>query len=94
MLVGVFAIIAWAFQLGFLVHFISGSVLTGFSAGAALYIMSTQLTTLIGIPSDPSGGFVAHTFFGRIWYTGTHFGSDERRDTGCRRRRHRGARPR
>ncbi|SFR91040.1 high affinity sulphate transporter 1 [Halomicrobium zhouii] len=73
MLVGVFAIVAWAFQLGFLVHFISGSVLTGFSAGAALYIMSTQLTTLIGIPSDSSDAFVAQTFFGRLWYTGTHF---------------------
>ncbi len=72
-LVGVFAVIAWAFRLGFLVHFISGSVLTGFSAGAALYIMSTQINKLFGIESSTSGTFFGQTFFGRIWYVGTHF---------------------
>lgn len=71
-IVGVFAVIAWAFRLGFLVHFISGSVLTGFSAGAALYIMSTQFNKLFGIESNTSGSFFGQTFFGRIWYTGTH----------------------
>uniref|UniRef100_A0A7D5H5G0 Sulfate permease n=1 Tax=Natrinema halophilum TaxID=1699371 RepID=A0A7D5H5G0_9EURY len=71
-LVGVFAVIAWAFRLGFLVHFISGSVLTGFSAGAALYIMSTQFNKLFGIESNTSGTFFGQTFFGRIWDTGTH----------------------
>jgi len=74
LLVGVVAIVAWAFRLGFLVHFISGSVLTGFSAGAALYIMSTQLDKLFGIDSSTSGGFFGRTFFGRIWYTATHLG--------------------
>ncbi|WP_249361487.1 SulP family inorganic anion transporter [Haloterrigena sp. H1] len=71
-LVGIFAGISWAFRLGFLVHFISGSVLTGFSAGAALYIMSTQLSKLFGIESSTSGGFFGKTFFGRIWFAGTH----------------------
>lgn len=71
-LVGVFAVIAWAFRLGFLVHFISGSVLTGFSAGAALYIMSTQLNKLFGIEGSASDAFFWETFVGRIWYTGTH----------------------
>ncbi|WP_265108202.1 SulP family inorganic anion transporter [Halosolutus halophilus] len=71
-LVGVFAVIAWAFRVGFLVHFISGSVLTGFSAGAALYIMSTQISKLFGIESSTSGGFFGETFFGRIWFAGTH----------------------
>ncbi|WP_458210939.1 SulP family inorganic anion transporter [Haladaptatus sp. NG-SE-30] len=74
LLVGVIAVVAWAFRLGFLVHFISGSVLTGFSAGAALYIMSTQLTKLFGIESSAAGGFFGQTFFGRVWYTVTHLG--------------------
>ncbi|WP_458208079.1 SulP family inorganic anion transporter [Haladaptatus sp. NG-SE-30] len=74
LLVGVIAVVAWAFRLGFLVHFISGSVLTGFSAGAALYIMSTQLTKLFGIESSTAGGFFGQTFFGRICYTVTHLG--------------------
>ncbi len=69
LLVGIIAVVAWAFRLGFLVHFISGSVLTGFSAGAALYIMSTQLNKLFGIESSTSGAF-----FGRIWYTVSHIG--------------------
>ncbi len=69
LLVGVFAIVAWAFRLGFLVHFISDSVLTGFSAGAALYIMSTQLGKLFGI----EGG--AGPFYERLWYTGTRLGA-------------------
>ncbi|WP_239643421.1 SulP family inorganic anion transporter [Natronococcus jeotgali] len=71
-LVGVFAVLAWVFRLGFLVNFISGSVLTGFSAGAALYILSTQLNKLFGIEGSGSGAFFEETFFGRIWYTGTH----------------------
>lgn len=71
-LVGVFAVIAWTFRLGFLVHFISGSVLTGFSAGAALYIISTQLKSLFGIESSTSDAFFWQTFFGRVWYVGTH----------------------
>lgn len=73
-LVGIIAVVAWAFRLGFLVHFISGSVLTGFSAGAALYIMSTQLNKLFGIESSTSGAFFGQTFFGRIWYTVSHLG--------------------
>ncbi len=67
-LVGVTAVVAWAFRLGFLVHFISDSVLTGFSAGAALYIMSTQLGKLFGI-EGASGAF-----YERLWYTGTRLG--------------------
>ncbi|WP_254525502.1 SulP family inorganic anion transporter [Natrinema caseinilyticum] len=74
LLVGVIAVVAWALRLGFLVHFISGSVLTGFSAGAALYIMSTQLNKLLGIESSASGGFFAETFFGRVSYIATHLG--------------------
>ncbi|WP_440008961.1 SulP family inorganic anion transporter [Halomicrococcus sp. SG-WS-1] len=68
LLVGVVAVIAWTFRLGFLVHFISETVLTGFSAGAALYIMSTQLGKLFGI-EGASG-----PFYQRIWYTISHLG--------------------
>ncbi|WP_254533767.1 SulP family inorganic anion transporter [Natrinema gelatinilyticum] len=74
LLVGVIAFVAWILRLGFLVHFISGSVLTGFSAGAALYIMSTQLNKLFGIESSVSGGFFEQSFFGRIWYITSHLG--------------------
>lgn len=71
-LVDVFAVVAWAFRLGFLVHFISESVLTGFSAGAALYIASTQLNKLVGIESGASNAPFGQTFFGRVWYAATH----------------------
>ena len=66
-LVGAIALLAWILRLGFLVNFVSGSVLTGFSAGAALYIVSTQLGILFGI----EGG--TGIFFERIWYFLTHF---------------------
>ncbi|KTG09970.1 sulfate transporter [Haloprofundus marisrubri] len=69
LLVGLGAVLAWTLKLGFLVHFISGSVLTGFSAGAALYIMSTQLGKLFGI--DGASGI----FFERVWFTATHLGA-------------------
>jgi SulP family sulfate permease len=46
---GAFAVIAGVLRLGFIVNFISSSVLTGFSAGAALFIASSQLSKLFGI---------------------------------------------
>lgn len=66
--VGAVAILAWAFKLGFIVNFISESVLTGFSAGAALYISATQLGKLFGI--EGGGG----DFFERVYYVVRHFG--------------------
>ena len=66
LLVGAVSIIAWLLRLGFLVNFISESVLTGFSAGAALYIASTQLGKLFGI--EGAGG----EFFERISYIIRH----------------------
>lgn len=68
LIIGVFAILAWAFGFGFLVNFISGSVLTGFSAGAALYIASTQLGPLLGI-EGASG-----VFYQRLLYLAQHTG--------------------
>lgn len=67
-LVGAVAVLAWLLRLGFLVNFISDSVLIGFSAGAALYIISTQLGDLFGI-EGASG-----EFYERVWYVATHLG--------------------
>jgi len=56
---GVFAL-AWLLRLSVLVSFISESILTGFKAGAALVIASTQLPTLVGL----AGG--GDDFFTRV----------------------------
>ncbi len=58
---GVIAILAGVFRLGFVVNFISESVLKGFSAGAALFIASSQIAKLFGIEG------VDGNFFERIW---------------------------
>ncbi|MDP1552125.1 MAG: SulP family inorganic anion transporter [Methanobacteriaceae archaeon] len=59
---GVLALISWALKMGFIVKFISKTVLTGFLAGIALFIASGQLPKLFGIPGT-SGNF-----FDRIYY--------------------------
>jgi high affinity sulfate transporter 1 len=56
LMVGVISVIAWLLKLGFIVNFISQSVLLGFSAGSALFIASTQLGKLFGIHGS-SGEF-------------------------------------
>jgi high affinity sulfate transporter 1 len=48
MVAGVF-VLAWLLRLSVLVNFISESILTGFKAGAALVIASTQLPKLLGV---------------------------------------------
>jgi high affinity sulfate transporter 1 len=58
---GGLALLAGIFRLGFIVNFISESVLVGFSAGAALFIGSSQLSKLFGIPG------VQGNFFERVW---------------------------
>ena len=50
----------------FLVNFISESVVTGFAAGAGIFIASTQLGTLLGI-SGSSG-----VFYERVWFVLQH----------------------
>ncbi len=59
-MVGIVGLVAFAIRLGFIVNFMSEPVLTGFSAGAALYIATTQLPKLFGVPG---GG---DNFFERI----------------------------
>jgi high affinity sulfate transporter 1 len=44
-----FFVLAWLLRLNVLVNFISESILTGFKAGAALVIASTQLPKLFGV---------------------------------------------
>ncbi len=65
-MVGVFALISWVFRLGFIVRYISKTVLVGFVAGLALFIASGQLPILFGI-SGASGNF-----FQRISYLILH----------------------
>lgn len=68
LLVGALCILARILRLGVLVNFISETVLTGFSAGAAFYIGATQLPKLFGI----EGG--GDNFFTRIWHVLLHLG--------------------
>jgi len=63
---GILALISWALRLGFIVKFISRTVLTGFLPGIALLIASGQLPKLFGI-YDASG-----TFFERLYYLFTN----------------------
>lgn len=65
-MVGVLALISWALRLGFVIKFISRTVLTGFLAGIALFIASGQLPRLLGI-SGTHGNF-----FERIYYLLVH----------------------
>lgn len=61
-MVGLLALLSWALRLGFIIKFISKSVLTGFLAGIALYIAFGQFPKLFGI----YGASV--TFFERIYF--------------------------
>ena len=59
---GALALISWVLRLGFIVKFISKTVLTGFLAGIALFIASGQLPKLFGLPGTTGN------FFERIYY--------------------------
>lgn len=54
---GLFLIVLGVCRLGFLVHFISQPVLTGFVSAAAVLIAATQLEHLLGIDLDPGQPF-------------------------------------
>ncbi|WP_200769536.1 SulP family inorganic anion transporter [Fontimonas thermophila] len=46
-------------RLGWLTNFISHPVLSGFTSGAAIFIIATQLSALSGIPVPREAGFIA-----------------------------------
>jgi len=62
LMVAVASAVAWALRLGVIVNFIADTVLTGFKAGVALQIASTQLPKLFGI-SGGSGNFIPRILF-------------------------------
>lgn len=57
LLVGVLGLVAWIARAGSLVNFVSETVLTGFKAGVALHLASTQLPKLFGIHGSHGGDF-------------------------------------
>ena len=65
-LVGLIAIIAWLVKAGSIINFISESVMIGFKCGVALFLASTQLPKLCGIPAahgnfwENTGTFLKH----------------------------------
>jgi high affinity sulfate transporter 1 len=63
LLVALIAFIAWLVKAGSIVNFISESVMTGFKCGVALFLASTQLPKLFGLPG-------AHEDF---WVNSAHF---------------------
>ncbi len=65
---GLLALLAWIVRAGFIANFVSETVLIGFSAGAALYIGSSQAAKLFGIHS------VQGNFFRRVWNVIRHLG--------------------
>ena len=65
---GILAFISWTLRLGFIVKFISKTVLTGFLAGIALFIASGQLPKLFGITGSTGN------FFERMYYLFIHIG--------------------
>ncbi|HVN79965.1 MAG TPA: SulP family inorganic anion transporter [Terriglobia bacterium] len=56
--VAIVCFVAWVAKAGAVIHFMSDTVLTGYKAGAALVIASTQLPKLLGLPVDGNNFFV------------------------------------
>ena len=52
LLTGVFLLLAWALRLGALVRFLSKAVLTGFIAGLAIEILTSQVHTILAVDID------------------------------------------
>ncbi|GAA4921818.1 high affinity sulfate transporter 1 [Actinomycetospora succinea] len=69
--VGLIAVVAGAFRLGFLASFISEPVLKGFIIGLALTIAVGQVPKLLGIEKGDGD------FFAQLWYVVTHLGDTQ-----------------
>jgi high affinity sulfate transporter 1 len=63
LLVAALAFLAWLVKAGGIVNFISESVMTGFKCGVALFLASTQLPKLFGMPGT----------HGDFWENAAHF---------------------
>ncbi len=68
LIAGALLLAAGLLRLGFVADFLSGPVLTGFTAGAALIIIASQLPKLLGIDVD------ADSFFDTVWEAGSSLG--------------------
>lgn len=55
LLVAILLFLGGLFQLGFLADFLSYTVLIGFLTGAGIYISISQISGMLGIPSEPDG---------------------------------------
>ncbi|NLX49679.1 MAG: SulP family inorganic anion transporter [Methanospirillum sp.] len=66
LLVGVIALVAWVFRLGFLVNLISGPVMKGFLVGTGIVVIVSQVPSLLGISGAPP------SFFGKIIFILQH----------------------
>ena len=61
LLVATFCVAAWALRLGYLASMLSKPVLVGYITGVGLTLVSSQLTSLTGVPID------ADDFLSRLW---------------------------
>ncbi len=66
LLVGVIALVAWVFRLGFLVNLISGPVMKGFLVGTGIVVIVSQIPSLLGLSGAPP------SFFGKILFVLYH----------------------
>lgn len=66
---GLFKLLLGSFKLGFLIRYVSNSVVTGFLAGAAVLIMVNQLPKILGIRS-PAGHNIIDIFVHIFGYLG------------------------
>jgi high affinity sulfate transporter 1 len=68
LMVGAFAVVAWAAKAGAVVNFVSETVLIGFKCGIAFVLASTQIPKLFGFPGGHGG------FWPRMAEIATHIG--------------------
>ncbi|NVK73904.1 MAG: SulP family inorganic anion transporter [Oceanospirillaceae bacterium] len=59
-LVGFFQLLFYVFRFGFLVNFISHSVVQGFTSGAAVLIAMSQLSNFLGLPANQASSFLGY----------------------------------
>jgi SulP family sulfate permease len=72
LLSGFIQLAAGLLRLGNLTQFISRSVLVGFIAGAALWIVANQLPNLLGVPRE-----IHNSVFDELWYVFQNLGNTQ-----------------